>query len=32
VLIRVALGFGFLFLGFVVAILPMLSRLTGGDD
>lgn len=32
VLIRVVLGFGFLFVGFAVAILPMLSRLTGGDD
>lgn len=32
VLIRVVVGFGFLFVGFAVAILPMLSRLTGGDD
>lgn len=32
VLIRVVLGFGFLFVGFAIAIVPMLSRLTGGDD
>ena len=32
VLIRVVMGFAFLFVGFAVAILPMLSRLTGGDD
>ncbi|MDD5030537.1 MAG: hypothetical protein PHH58_13740 [Rhodoferax sp.] len=32
VLIRVVTGFGFLFVGFAIAVLPMLSRLTGGDD
>lgn len=32
VLIRVVAGFAFLFIGFAVAILPMLSRLTGDDD
>jgi MFS family permease len=32
VLIRVFAGFALLFVGFAVAILPILSRLTGGDD
>ena len=32
VLIRVFVGFALLFVGFAVAILPILSRLTGGDD
>lgn len=32
VLIRVFAGFALLFIGFAVAILPILSRLTGGDD
>jgi len=32
VLIRVFVGFALLFIGFAVAILPILSRLTGGDD
>lgn len=32
VLIRVFAGFALLFVGFGVAILPILSRLTGGDD
>ncbi len=32
VLIRVVSGFGFLFVGFAVAVLPILSRLLGGDD
>lgn len=32
VLIRVFSGFALLFIGFAVAILPILSRLTGGDD
>ncbi|OGB84256.1 MAG: hypothetical protein A2535_13970 [Burkholderiales bacterium RIFOXYD2_FULL_59_8] len=32
VLIRVVIGFVFIFVGFVVAVLPILTRLTGGDD
>ena len=32
VLIRVFAGFALLFVGFGVAVLPILSRLTGGDD
>ena len=32
VLFRVFAGFALLFVGFGVAILPILSRLTGGDD
>ncbi len=32
VLFRVFAGFALLFIGFGVAILPMLSRITGGDD
>lgn len=32
VLIRVFGGFALLFIGFAVAVLPILSRLTGGDD
>lgn len=32
VLMRVAAGFALLFIGFAVAVLPILSRLTGGDD
>lgn len=31
-LIRVFVGFGLLFIGFGVAVLPILSRLTGGED
>jgi len=31
-LIRVFLGFSLLFIGFGVAVLPLLSRITGGDD
>jgi MFS family permease len=32
VLLRVAAGFGLLFVGFGVAVLPILTRITGGDD
>ena len=32
VLFRAFAGFAMLFVGFAVAIIPMLSRLTGGDD
>ncbi len=32
VLIRVAAGFGLLFIGFAFAILPWLSRAIGSDD
>ena len=32
VLLRVFAGFGLLFVGFGVAVLPILSRITGGDD
>ena len=32
VLIRVFVGFALLFVGFGVAVLPILSRLTGGDE
>lgn len=32
VLIRVTSGFVFLFVGFAVAVLPILSRLLGSDD
>lgn len=32
VLIRVFAGFALLFIGFGVAVLPILSKLTGGDD
>ena len=32
VLFRVFAGFALLFVGFGIAILPLLSRLTGGDD
>lgn len=32
VLFRVFAGFAFLFVGFGIAILPMISRMTGGDD
>lgn len=32
VLIRVVSGFVFIFVGFVVAVLPILSRMMGGDD
>ncbi|MBK6295470.1 MAG: hypothetical protein IPF55_15170 [Rhodoferax sp.] len=32
VLFRVFAGFAMLFVGFSIAILPLLSRLTGGDD
>lgn len=32
VLVRVFGGFALLFIGFAVAVLPILSRLTGGDD
>lgn len=31
-LIRVVVGFGLLFIGFGVAVLPILTRMTGGDD
>jgi hypothetical protein len=31
-MIRVFAGFGALMVGFVVAILPILKRITGGDD
>lgn len=31
-LFRVFAGFALLFIGFGVAVLPMLSRMTGGDD
>lgn len=31
-LIRVFLGFGLLFIGFGVAVLPLLSRITGDDN
>ena len=31
-LFRVFAGFALLFIGFGVAILPLLSRITGGDD
>lgn len=31
-LIRVVFGFGLLFIGFGVAVLPILTRMTGGDD
>lgn len=32
VLFRVFAGFALLFIGFGVAVLPLLSRITGGDD
>jgi hypothetical protein len=32
VLVRVFGGFALLFIGFSVAVLPLLSRLSGGDD
>ena len=32
VLLRVFAGFGLLFVGFGVAVLPILTRITGGDD
>lgn len=32
VLFRVFAGFALLFIGFGVAVLPILSKLTGGDD
>lgn len=32
VLVRVFAGFSLLFVGFGVAIMPLLSRLTGGDE
>ncbi len=32
VLVRVFLGFALLFVGFAVAVMPLLARLTGGDD
>lgn len=32
VLIRVFTGFALLFVGFAVAIMPLLARLTGGDE
>jgi hypothetical protein len=31
-MIRVIAGFGALMVGFVTAILPILNRITGGDD
>lgn len=31
-MIRVFAGFGALIVGFVTAILPILTRITGGDD
>jgi hypothetical protein len=31
-MIRVFAGFGALIVGFVVAILPILKRITGGDE
>ncbi len=31
-MIRVFAGFGALMVGFVTAILPILNRITGGDD
>lgn len=32
VLFRVVGGFAFLFVGFGIAVLPILSRMMGGDD
>ena len=32
VLLRVFAGFGLLFVGFGIAVLPILTRITGGDD
>ena len=31
-LVRVMLGFAFLFIGFAIAVLPLISRLTGSDE
>ena len=32
VLLRVAAGFGLLFIGFATAIMPWLARISGGDE